>query len=57
VTADPLPAQDALGALTFLEDHGYVRRQPDPDASHRGRKPVAYEVHPKAHDDHTAVTR
>ena len=41
-------AQDALATLTFLEDHGYMRRLPDLDASRRGRKPVAYEVHPQA---------
>jgi len=40
-------AADALAALSFLEDHGYVRHLPDLDRR-PGRKPVAYEVHPKA---------
>jgi hypothetical protein len=40
-------AQEVLATLTFLEDHGYIRRLPDLDTSRRGRKPVAYEVHPR----------
>jgi hypothetical protein len=41
-------AQEALATLAFLEDHGYVRRVPDLDTIRRGRKPVAFEVHPEA---------
>jgi hypothetical protein len=40
-------ALEAQAAMSFLDDHGYVRRLPD-EPGRRGPKPVRFEVHPEA---------
>ena len=37
--------------LTLLEQHGYVRREPEPEKRGKGRPPAsAYLVHPQYHE-------